>query len=272
MKKIIRLCLFSLLLIGGIFLCYKPKKSGFALSKICIDLAYRPEWDAAHPSSLNEVLSQKFVYLARGAQSYAFVSADQKYVLKFFNMEHLTPKTWLKYIPRPFLEGYRARKVDRREKRLKETFTAIKKAYEELKDETGLYFVHLNRTSNLNKKIVLIDRQGIEWDIDLDKTAFIIQEKAELIYCRFAKLIERGDIDELEEAKESILKLIAKRCEKGFSDNDTGVQNNYGFVGKRPIQIDLGELIKNDTLKPDLSAEVQRVRRKIDDWIKKNHK
>jgi hypothetical protein len=267
----IKLVLFCLLAFGGVVLCYKPKTSGFALSKFRSTFQPRPEWEISYAPQdlecLNDIFSQKFVYLDRGTLSYAFVSEDQKYVVKFLNMEHLTPKTWLKFIPFSDLNKYRTRKVDQRAQRLKKIFAMHKLCYERFKEETGLLFVHLNKTKNLNKKITLIDRKGKEWPIDLDTTVFLVQEKAELIYSRLGKLIKEGDLAGAKMAKEAMLKFIASRCQKGLVDHDKGVGKNYGFVGDRVIQIDISELAESRD-HPDL--EVERVRQKMDTWIQ-NH-
>lgn len=254
-------------------LCYTPKKSGFSVKKLSLNVGDHPEWEITPEKKdlelFNQLLLQKFTYLDRGSQSFAFVSADQKYVIKFFNMKHLTPKTVLKLVPFQF--SYKTRKLDNRQKRLEETFSTIKSAYEELKEETGLLFVHLNNSKELHQKITLVDRQGKEWLVDLNKTAFIVQEKAQVFLKHFHELIQKKDFEGLERAEQLILDLIGRRCQKGFLDNDKGVIKNFGFVGNRAIQIDIGELVKDEKIKTNASFEIKRVQNKINSWIERSY-
>jgi len=48
---------------------------------------------------LAQILNQKFSYIGKGAQCYAFVSDDQLYVLKFFKFKHLKPNLLVDLIP-----------------------------------------------------------------------------------------------------------------------------------------------------------------------------
>ena len=260
--------IFSLLLLGvGMILC-RPKASGFVISKIYTSFKPRPEWEVtSYPESLNNIFSQKFTFLGRGTESYAFISEDQKTVLKFINMEHLTPKKWVAYLPLPFLHSYRVRKVDQREKRLKETFGTCRMAYEELKTETGLIFIHLNKTKTLNKTLTIVDKKGKEHAVDLDSAVFIVQEKAELFYSRIKKLIQEGKSADVPRAVQSILDFIGLRCQRGYFDEDKGIRYNYGFVGDRIIQIDIGRLRKKESNED----QVERARIKIYSAIKRYH-
>ena len=101
--KLSRLLILGIAAIAIACLCYTPKKSGFSVKKLALNVGNHPEWEITPEEKdlelFNQLLLQKFTYLDRGTQSYAFVSADQKYVIKFFNMKHLTPKTWLKLLP-----------------------------------------------------------------------------------------------------------------------------------------------------------------------------
>lgn len=262
------LVIFSLLVLVVGLILYRPKVSGFVISKIYTSFSPRPEWEViSYPENLNDIFSQKFTYLGRGNESYAFVSEDQKTVLKFINMEHLTPRKWVAYLPFPFLHDYRVRKFDRREKRLKETFGTCRMAYEELKNETGLIFIHLNKTKTLNKTLTIVDKKGKEHAVDLDSAVFIVQEKAELFYARIKKFIQEGKSADVPRAVQSFLNFIELRCQKGYFDEDKGITSNYGFIGDRIIQIDIGRLRKKESHED----QVERARLKIYSAIKRHH-
>ncbi len=272
--KLIALALIPLILAGLVY-GFQRKDRGFSIHKISTQLDYEQDWDVV-PLSLEkrqmvkQILSQKFTYLADGTQAYAFESEDGRYILKFFKMKHLIPKMWLNYLPLPeALEDYRFRKVDRRILRRYETFTSYKVAFEDLQKEAGLIFVHLNPSRDLKKKVLLIDANGKEHRIDLDRVPFVIQKRAELLYVRLAKLKEKGDHAEMKEAIHTFLQLVETRCQKGFADRDKGISNNYGYIGDAVIQIDIGDVVFDELLKEpsNVQREVYRIAKKLEYWM-----
>ena len=76
----------------------------------------------------------------------------------------------------PLLPASFLKKVDRRFALLKHDFDSYKIAYENLKDETGLIYLHLNKTDFLKQKMIIIDKIGIYHEIDLDSMEFLIQK------------------------------------------------------------------------------------------------
>jgi len=246
------------LLWGGIYWFSQHKSLGFSLNKISSKLSPRPEWAVPDlpKERQREIFDQPYWYLASGAEVYAFVSQDGKYVIKFFRMKHLVPS----------LSDYlRPERLKRREKNLSAIFTAYKSAYDELKKETGLLFIHLNKTENLQCQLTVTDRIGRDHVIDLDQTEFVVQEKAELIFSYLKKLLDRGDHAGIEHAKGAMLSLVRKRIEKGFADQDKAVSHNYGFVGDRPIHLDIGRIFKGKKEK-----EYERITARIDKWLQEN--
>jgi hypothetical protein len=230
------------------------KSLGFSVSKITSSLPFNPHW-ATDPLSLSvkdEILGQKYRYLSSGAQLYAFVSEDGKYVIKFFRMKHLIPS---------FVDYFRPEKKKRREENLRFVFQAYKMAYDDLKKEAGLVYVHFNKTSDLNTTLTVIDKLGRYHLIDLDKTEFIVQERAELIFSHLSKL----DEGKRKEAIAAVLSLVQCRIDKGYADHDKAVSHNYGFVGDRPIHLDIGRLYKGER-----KGEYKRIEERIGKWVKEN--
>jgi len=78
-------------------------------------------------------------------------------------------------------------KADYRRQNLFSIFRAHKLAYTEIKADTGLIYIHLNKSDHLKTQLKVVDRLGRTHHIDLDKTEFIVQEKAELIFHAFKK-------------------------------------------------------------------------------------
>ena len=264
MKKRLPLILLFLLplilLIFGLFWVCR-EKGHFCLRKITASLPVHPEWETVVEGVPEEALTQTYTYLKGGTQAYSFVSEDQKYVLKFFKMSHLLPKTWLNYIPIPYLlDRYRYAKIDKHQADLKTTFEGYKLAYDHLKEETALIVVHLNPTKNLYKEVTVIDRQKRTHRIPLDRVPFILQKKAELITAKIA------NEENIERIRSAVLRLVERRCQKGFSDGDGEICRNYGFIGEECVQFDVGRLYPDEAMKDPAAQEreVQRIQKKLE--------
>lgn len=244
-----------LALFCGAFWFFNHKSLGFSVAKISSSLTYHPEWESGPLSSdvKAAVFGQKYKYLASGAQSYAFVSEDGRYVIKFFRMKHLVPS---------FLDNLQPAKKKRRQQNLRSIFAAYKMANDELKEESGLVYIHLNKTHDLQTTLTVFDKIGREHQIDLDKTEFVVQEKAELIFTHLKKLHSRQEIDQ---AVAAVLSLVQRRINKGFADEDKAVSHNYGFVGGRPIHLDIGRLRRGE--KP---GEYDRIHNRIEKWLQEH--
>jgi hypothetical protein len=264
MKKLALLLPFWPILFFFVALAFFGESSDFSVNKISSNFPFNPEWEVIGEEnpSLKEIVSQSFHYLGNGAQSFAFVSEDGKYVLKFFKMKHLTPSFMAKIFP---LKKYKE-KDERHALHLKNTFAACKMAYEELKEETGLIYVHLNATQHLQKKVQLFDKALGSYRVDLDKTVFVLQKRAEMVYKRIGHMIKVGNIEGAKQSLQAVVNLVALRNSKGFTDIDTGISRNYGFIGNQPIHIDFLGLVKIDE-----SNEVEKIETKMLGWIEKHY-
>lgn len=272
--KILLLIVWPLVLFTvGLQICRKP--AGFTLDKIRSGFASQEGISASAEEfkNLQGVFSQKFYYLDSGAECYAFVSEDQRYVVKFFRMKHLTPKYWLNYVPLPWLEKYRFEKIQMRERRRQETFESFKVAFEEFKEQTALLFVHLHKTNYLHDKVTFVDKVGKEHQISLNNAPFVVQKRAQMIYSYTADLIKKGEKEKALDALTSILCLIKERCQKGYVDKDGGVSSNYGFVDGLPVEVDLGRVVRDESIKDPVNylREILRVAKKIEIWLQTTH-
>jgi hypothetical protein len=237
---------------------HNHKSLGFSVKKISSNLAPRPEWavDDIPKETQAAVFGQHYRYLASGTECYAFVSDDGKYVIKFFRMKHYVPS---------FSDYFKPDRLKRREKNLQTIFNAYKSAYDELREETGLVFVHLNKTKSLKRQMSITDRLGRKHLIDLDRMEFIVQEKAELIFTRLKRLMDQGDQGAIDRSVQAILGLVQRRIDKGFADQDKAVSHNYGFVGDRPIHLDVGRIFKGKK-----ENEYERIAARIKKWTEEN--
>jgi hypothetical protein len=231
--------LFALfLLIGSHLHCNELN-----LREIPSDVPFHSAWEMAPPTNLNAIFSQPFTYLGEGHQCIAFVS--ENYVLKFPLLRpHATP--WWQGLP--FLaKKYQDLHTHRIYKKLKKDSVRYFLVLDALQAETGLVYVHLNRTSTLNTKVQVTDKQGLSHTIDLDQVEFVLQKKAQLVYPALQTWMGQGHIHQAKEGLSNLVKLLCKRFQKGIEDPEQCLEGNFGFIGTEAIQIDFGHLRKKET-------------------------
>jgi hypothetical protein len=215
--------------------CHK-RTDGFALYKILSSLPFDPEWDSCfsdleESGALSKILDQPFYYLAKGAQSYVFVSEDGQTVIKFFRIYHLRPPMWLNALCMPpTLQPYKIRKMIEKRSELRKDFSSYKIASETMKEETGLIYLHLNKTSHLNRRLTIYDKIGIAHELDMDKMEFLVQKRATLVYPAIDCLMKNQSLKAAKEAISALVSLLLTRYEKGIFDKDPDLNTNFGFL------------------------------------------
>jgi hypothetical protein len=249
------------LLLWSSYQVYQSKTLTFSNARITSTFSYNPdlaikELAGKELDKLNGIFHQKFKFLAVGSQSYAFESEDGKYVVKFFIMKHQIPRV---------SDLWHPEKVDYRQQNLLSIFNSHKLAYENLREDAGLVYVHLNKGSNLKTQLKVVDRLGKTHMIDLDNVEFVVQEKAELIFTHFQKLLKNGDKEGVQKKIGSLLQLVQRRIDLGISDHDKAVKHNYGFIGDRAVHLDIGRIEK--VRKP---KEYDRINQRINKWLQSN--
>jgi hypothetical protein len=257
-KKFFYPLLLSLIGFGafiGIFIAYDRLNEGFSMYQIHSFLPpcpqYTVELTAEKKEFLEEVLGQPFYYLGKGCQFYVFTSQDGKYVIKFLKQKHLRQWTWLDPIPLPSrLRELLDEKKARRSERVERLFSSCLLAYEELKEETGLLFIHLNRIPVFNRKIIIVDKLGWKHRIALDKYEYCIQIKGEPLEKTFSNLSDEERQTKIEE----LTALVVARCQKGIQDRDRPFVKNVAYTEHGPIFADFGQFYREPAV---CQSEVQ---------------
>ena len=257
--------------------CYK-QTSGFMVSKIMTHLPPDPTWHVDPPTKnerkqLLKLLEKPFYFLGKGNESYAFVSEDQTTVIKFFKHQLIRlpflHEALLSLPHATFGKGL----LRARAERLKRSFISNKIAYDNFKQETGLIALNLARDWKVGKQITLIDRLGIAHLVDLDQTEFIVQKRAVLARQKFKELQKEGRLEEAKKSLESILTIMLKRAQAGFTDRDPRPLDNFGFFQGHAVEIDTGSFLpasnekKGSAFKECFLYDVEQM--KV--WLKKDH-
>lgn len=280
--ELMRKLFILFLLIGGFFaverLCHRAT-DGFALNKILypLDMEFvenKEPLSVEHQFALNVLCSETFYYLGSGAQVYAFCNKDKQYVLKLFKFQHMRIPPIVKALPlTKKLNQMRAEKIDFKKSIIENVFNSFTIAYNHLKEETGLMFIHLNRTNNIKGSVRISDRIKNEYELDLNNTYFVLQRYATLAYDQIDLWMDQKEISKARNGIRSLVKLAAKRCQKGILDKDPDFSTNFGFIDGKAKQIDIGRFSQNfDECKPDIyGPEMIRITRPFRNWLETHH-
>jgi len=217
-----------------------------------------------------EGLDQPFIYLTSGSQSYVFLSADGKIVLKLFKFQHMRTPLLLNFLPS---KGYLGKKRKKKRGVLEKTFDSFTIAYDLMQEECGLLYLHLTKTAHLKKKITLIDKIGQRYEIDLDGIEFLLQKRGTLAFTAINEWMEQGEVQVAREKVAELLHFACLRCKKGIFDKDPDFSTNFGFVEGRPFQIDCGRFSLDEKEKGEevYCDEMVRITRRFEEWIATNH-
>lgn len=255
---------------------HAAQEKPFAISKIALKLPVDGAWELSPPSlkekkRIRNLLQQEFHYLDRGLQCYAFESEDGSTILKFFRSYKYYLPSWMRALPYPtFLKDIQHQREVAKKAKLFQLFGSFKLAYENLKEESGLIFAHLNTSKEWNTKVTLKDALGKKYCIDIDKYHFVIQRKATLLYPYLTSLIEKGDKERMRPALTALVELLKTRCEKGIADTDPALEKNLGFLEDHtPVFIDTGSFyydVKIQNLKIAYS-EIVFCLQPLRDWL-----
>lgn len=279
MKKILFQLLILTVSIGLLYAggrLYYQLTGGFTLSNISSDFAYNPEWETRplHEDEklvLNSALDQPYDYLGKGCQSYVFLSRDGNYVVKFFKYQRFRLQPWLAYFPPlPNVVKYRQEKIEKKWLKLDGFVKSWKIAFENLKDETGLVYVHLNKTDHLMKDLLIHDKLGNSHVVNLDEMEFCVQHRATMLCDTLMEYKKQNALERSQELISKLLALILSEYRRGLADNDHALMQNTGVVHGNPIHIDVGQFVQSEKIKDPAfySQELFTKTYKFKIWLK----
>lgn len=264
------------LLLFGAMRIYYHVTDDVRVSNMTYKLPFKAPWQVPELTpearqQLTQVLDQKFYYIGKGAQSYAFASEDQQYVLKFFKFKHLKPNFFVNLIPSiPPFKTYKNNVIERKKRKLLSVFNGYDLAYHHNRQDSQLLYIHLLPTQTLHQHVTIIDKIGREKDINLDDVVFLIQRKGDTLRTRLTQLLEKGQVPEAGKAIASIVTMYVSEYKKGLYDRDHGVLFNTGFVGDQPFHLDVGKFSQDDSMRnvQVYKKDLEHVVWKIDQWVK----
>lgn len=245
-------CLAAFGLVWGVKELYFFITDGFSIANVTSDHIDGPEWEtyALSESERAEVevaLTQEYTYLAKGIQAYAFESQDKKYVIKLLKFQAYRSNRYLPWIGN-WGEARKKRlqyKINKRDA----LFRSWKFAFEDLKDETGVMYIHINRTKDFQKTITVRNKSGIPYTLELDNYVFMVQRRAELLSDFIKDSAASGNLVKAKEIVDRLIDLYVSEYNRGLAEKDVMILRNTGVYGDRPIHIDTGRLCREEELK-----------------------
>ena len=138
-----------------------------------------------------------------------------------------------------------------------------------LKEETGIVYLHQGMTPVLLPQVAVKDKMGRTHRIDLNEVPFVLQKKAQPLYPALSGLSS----EELECAIGEFLSLIAFRIDLKIGDGDHEVENNFGMLNGKVVQLDPGRLYFEEALwEPEkLKYEWWSATHRFRKWLERTH-
>lgn len=267
LKKIL---LIFLVLIGLSFLI-KERTGGFLVDRIYFSLpSIEKGIFCTNIEKVDTILDQSFRYLDKGTQFFVFESEDKQHVIKFLRDHHLKPKFWVHLLRFPkFLDHYRKTEISHREEKCRKTTKGCQIAFERMQEKLGL--VAMFFSANVQKSITVFDKIGRKHWIELKKTHFIIQKKADYML-EEALLSAKGEREKLFSLVDLFFKGITYRCKKNICNSDPNVFKNFALINDSVVEVDFGDFFDNGkTLRPELfHHEINRYAKSFRKWASKN--
>jgi hypothetical protein len=234
----------------------------------------RKEWDikltSAHDRFFYVVCQQTLTWLGKGMQAVVFETQDEKYVVKFFQLGRLREDEERGFFQNLFSKETKEKRQDRLLHR-EEIFSSSKMCFEELQEETGIVYVHLNRTKDKIHGIKLVDKYGQSHHIRGDDASFVVQKKARYLIPTINGFMENGKIEEAKACVNHVFDLLMSLAKKGFVDGDDALirNNNIGLTDDKAIYIDTGHLFyaKNLDVSERMRYEFQVRLDPLEKWL-----
>ena len=236
--------------------------------------AGRPLLYLKEQTDIAALFNQPFTFLGSGGWCYAFLGQDQKTVLKFYRHTHLLPSSIFKDFSFDKLLLKSAPSAAKCLTIFKNsTSTAACCCWKEAKDRSGLLYVHLNKTQELAQARHPDRSYRRPARIDLDKTEFVIQKKADLLIPHLENLLQQQKPEEVKHCLDDLIDCLLTLYKNGIRDNDTSLRQNFGFTDQCAITLDLSSFEWDASLQkaPSYQKEISLKTKRLAHWLKKYH-
>lgn len=220
------------------------KKATAGFSELSI-IGPLEQGQAPLPEHLDYLSSQKFYYLGKGAQAFAFLSEDKSTVIKFLRFDHLKPKAFIRalsFIPHPYIQE----RILKSQREIGELLRSFDYAQTALKQETQVLHFQKNE---LDSPLIIYDRIGCIHKVS--KAPFIVQKYVPSLESQLEILDETS----LKSVISQLAKLSKKRMDADIFDKDPNLLTNFGFRDGLLVEFDIGRFYPTDKYKQGASKK-----------------
>lgn len=269
---------FTLSCLIAITLFSLTNRSSFVVRDLMLPTETGSCWDTSSMEKefdAKAILSQKFRFLGKGHQAFAFVSEDGEYVLKLFKPHYprfqlfgqafnLTPIPFAKWI-------YRTLHSKEFQQGIQEDFISYINARTKFQKESLVDYLHLAKTSHLQTKLQIFDKKGSLHTLAADDTCFLLQRKVTPLLEFLQTKTKEGKKEEIKIVFQNLTNLLARRAELGFCKPTHKFHINFGCIGLEIFQLDIGRLMTAEDLQLDPtqypSQTLENSKVKLKDWV-----
>ena len=250
------------------------KTGGFSLSKIKMIAPFHPEHflealSLTEQRNLACAFNQDYHYLGQGGQCFAFVSEDDQYVIKFLRQQKKAPPFY-SALPLPsFVKERLQQKMDLRKRKQQRDFQSYLLSIQELKEDTGVLFLHLNQTKNLRKTLSISDKAGRGFALNLDDYEFLVQKKTGLIYEKIDDFMKAGQQVRAQALISSIISAVVTRSQAAIIDDDAKIHRNFGCIDEKCLFIDVGRFRRDKQIAEpkEYIQDLHSITKKFKEWL-----
>lgn len=244
---------------------YKRWTHPFRITNCFIDWPYNPAWEVSGepPREIAALFSKPFTYLAKGKQSFVFLSSDGKHVLKLFRFD--TCKTPFGQAFAHWMRGRLGLRTKEPRKafgeRVHRTFQSCWLCYDRAPLLTGVEWIHLNPKAGKIPPFQVKDRLGRTFSIDPSRFRLVVQKRAVPI------LVAMRDSANRVEIVRSFSELIDQLAAMGFTNDDRKIAQNFGVLDGRAAAIDIGNFSLAESVPEEETAQFKE---RMQRWLSKH--
>ena len=190
--------------------------------------------------------------------------------LKLLKFQRVRIPAWLRATHLPFAwEEWRLKRIEKKDRMLHNLLFSWKLAFDELKEEAAIVYVHINLTDHLKRKLTLRDKMGWRHQIDLDSTVFLIQRRVPLLGPALDQMMEKGQIDEAKALLDRLVALFVSEYRRGLAEKELFILRNTGVWQGQPVHIDTGRFERDQELIQPVhfKSELKRKTGKLRVWL-----
>ncbi len=256
----------------------KKLTDNFSTNHLIKPASQDSKWNLHQDSLLSSTaLKQTYKYLDKGKQAHVFISEDGQHILKLLKPAHphfaisiLSKSYSIGLSTLPFAQSLSSFFYEKKQNEQRDLdFLSYTNSFNLLKEETELEYLHLAETDHLQQKLTIYDKIGVLHTLDLDKTCFILQKKADLLYPTLAALILKNELEKAKILIDNFVHLSFQFIDKDIV-NPTTIEKNFGCIGLKPVQIDVGRVLtaldlgKTPRIEPE---HIYRSTRHMKKWL-----